>query len=411
MRALLYPRFAVPGAVLPREVLSRVPSWGLYPPRLCRPPPSVDPLGEHYAQALVMRVSFFWGSFRGSAGAASHISVIVVKFLTVPLNRQIKVLYHGIESISRRRGRNTMPENQSKPATVQSTQSEERPQILVITGISGAGRSTVANVLEDEGWYVIDNIPPQMLGSLAELVTRDGARVPKVALGIDVRARALFSDLPAAIETLRKSDIDFSMLFLDAKDETIIARYEAQRRPHPLQGEGRVLDGIRAERTLFEGLRLASDRTIDTTGMNVHELARTVREMFAEGADKKLNLTVMSFGFKYGAPSDANYMADMRFIPNPHWVPELRPLTGQDAPVRDYVLEHAGTEEFISNYLAALRPVLEGYRREGKYYATIAIGCTGGKHRSVAVTEELARRLSAFGELNVNVQHRDKGRE
>ena len=304
-----------------------------------------------------------------------------------------------------------MPENQSKPATVQSAQSEERPQILVITGISGAGRSTVANVLEDEGWYVIDNIPPQMLGSLAELVTRDGARVPKVALGIDVRARALFSDLPAAIETLRKSDIDFSMLFLDAKDETIIARYEAQRRPHPLQGEGRVLDGIRAERTLFEGLRLASDRTIDTTGMNVHELARTVREMFAEGADKKLNLTVMSFGFKYGAPSDANYMADMRFIPNPHWVPELRPLTGQDAPVRDYVLEHAGTEEFISNYLAALRPVLEGYRREGKYYGTIAIGCTGGKHRSVAVTEELARRLSAFGELNVNVQHRDKGRE
>ena len=299
-----------------------------------------------------------------------------------------------------------MADNQHH-AAAHSVQSDERPQILVITGISGAGRSTVANVLEDEGWYVIDNIPPQMLGSLAELVTRDGARVPKVALGIDVRARALFSDLPAAIETLRKSDIDFSMLFLDAKDETIIARYEAQRRPHPLQGEGRVLDGIRAERTLFEGLRLASDRTIDTTGMNVHELARTVREMFAEGADKKLNLTVM----KYGAPSDANYMADMRFIPNPHWVPELRPLTGQDAPVRDYVLEHAGTEEFISNYLAALRPVLEGYRREGKYYATIAIGCTGGKHRSVAVTEELARRLSAFPDVNVNVQHRDKGRE
>ena len=381
---------------------------GFAVPSLTLPPASfLGPLGEDYPQGYVTPLSFL----RGSAGGAAFISVIVVKFLTVPLNRQIKVLYHGIESISRRRGRSTMPENQSKPATVQSAQSEERPQILVITGISGAGRSTVANVLEDEGWYVIDNIPPQMLGSLAELVTRDGARVPKVALGIDVRARALFSDLPAAIETLRKSDIDFSMLFLDAKDETIIARYEAQRRPHPLQGEGRVLDGIRAERTLFEGLRLASDRTIDTTGMNVHELARTVREMFAEGADKKLNLTVMSFGFKYGAPSDANYMADMRFIPNPHWVPELRPLTGQDAPVRDYVLEHAGTEEFISNYLAALRPVLEGYRREGKYYATIAIGCTGGKHRSVAVTEELARRLSAFGELNVNVQHRDKGRE
>lgn len=288
---------------------------------------------------------------------------------------------------------------------------EQKPQILVITGISGAGRSTVANVLEDEGWYVIDNIPPQMLESLADLVTTDGARVPKVALGIDVRARALFDDLPAAIDTLRKLDVDFSMLFLDAKDETIIARYEAQRRPHPLQGEGRVLDGIRAERTLFEVLRTASDHTIDTTNLNVHELARTVREMFAEGTDKKLNLSVMSFGFKYGAPTDANYMADMRFIPNPHWNPELRPLTGMDAPVRSYVLQNPGTEEFISNYLAALRPVLEGYRREGKYYATIAIGCTGGKHRSVAVTEEVARRLREFPDLNINVQHRDKGRE
>ncbi|WP_413040970.1 RNase adapter RapZ [Rothia dentocariosa] len=287
----------------------------------------------------------------------------------------------------------------------------QKPQILVITGISGAGRSTVANVLEDEGWYVIDNIPPQMLESIAELVTQDGAKVPKVALGIDVRARAVFDDLPAAIETLRKSDVDFSMLFLDAKDETIVARYEAQRRPHPLQGEGRVLDGIRAERSLFEGLRLASDRTIDTTGMNVHELARTVREMFADGPDKKLNLTVMSFGFKHGSPTDANFMADMRFIPNPHWIPELRPLTGQDAPVRDYVLSNSGTEEFISNYLEALRPVLEGYRREGKYYATIAIGCTGGKHRSVAVAEEITRRLSAFPEVNVHVLHRDKGRE
>ena len=133
--------------------------------------------------------------------------------------------------------------------------------------------------------------------------------------------------------------------------------------------------------------------------------------MFADGPDKKLNLTVMSFGFKYGSPTDANFMADMRFIPNPHWIPELRPLTGQDAPVRDYVLSNSGTEEFISNYLEALRPVLEGYRREGKYYATIAIGCTGGKHRSVAVTEEIARRLSAFPEVNVHVLHRDKGRE
>ena len=303
-----------------------------------------------------------------------------------------------------------MPENQSKPATVQSAQSEKRPQILVITGISGAGRSTVANVLEDEGWYVIDNIPPQMLGSLADLVTRDGARVPKVALGIDVRARALFSDLPAAIETLRKSDIDFSMLFLDAKDETIIARYEAQRRPHPLQGEGRVLDGIRAERTLFEGLRLASDRTIDTTGMNVHELARTVREMFAEGADKKLNLTVMSFGFKYGAPSDANYMADMRFIPNPHWVPELRPKTGLSPDVASYVLSQDAAQEFQGCMLGIIEVAAPGYLTEGKRQVTVAIGCTGGKHRSTSMTEELAIRLRGRG-YGVSVLHRDLGKE
>lgn len=288
---------------------------------------------------------------------------------------------------------------------------EEKPEILVITGISGAGRSTAANTLEDEGWYVVDNIPPQMLQDLANLVSTAPESMRKFAVGIDVRARALFKDLPAAIDTLRKSDVDFSMLFLDAKDADIVARYEAQRRPHPLQGEGRVLDGIKEERELFAELKEAADTVIDTSGKNVHELTRTIREMYSHDGPKLLNLTVMSFGFKYGAPTDANYMADMRFIPNPHWIPELRPFTGKDAQVRDYVFSNPGTHEFVDNYVEALKPVLEGYRREGKHYATLAIGCTGGKHRSVAVAEELGRRLGELADMHVSVQHRDMGRE
>ena len=288
---------------------------------------------------------------------------------------------------------------------------QKKPEILVVTGISGAGRSTAANTLEDEGWYVVDNIPPQMLEALADLVTRAPESMPKLAVGIDIRSQALFNDLPAAIDTLRKSDVEFSMLFLDAKDKDIIARYEAQRRPHPLQGSGRVVDGIERERELFAGLKHAADSVIDTSGMNVHQLTRTVREMYSSSGPKLLNITVMSFGFKYGAPTDANYMADMRFIPNPHWIPELRPFTGKDKPVRDYVFNNPGTGEFVENFVKALTPVIHGYRNEGKHYATIAIGCTGGKHRSVAMTEEIARRLGEFPDVHINVQHRDMGRE
>lgn len=292
-----------------------------------------------------------------------------------------------------------------------SSEPHQRPEILVITGISGAGRSTAANTLEDEGWYVVDNIPPQMLEALAELVTRAPDSMPKLAVGIDIRSRAVFNDLPVAIDTLRKSNVEFSMLFIDAKDEDIIARYETQRRPHPLQGTGRVLDGIIRERKLFSELKEAADSVIDTTGMNVHQLTKAIREMYSDQGPKLLNLTLMSFGFKYGAPGDANMMADMRFIPNPHWVKELRPLTGLDDGVRDFVFANPGTSEFLDSFLETLKPVIAGYRREGKHYATIAIGCTGGKHRSVAMTEEIARRLRKNPEVLVNIQHRDMGRE
>lgn len=286
-----------------------------------------------------------------------------------------------------------------------------KPQILVITGISGAGRSTAANTLEDEGWYVVDNIPPQMFSSLAQLVKDSPATMPKVAVGIDVRARRLLQDLPEAINNLRGLDVDFSILFMDAADKDVIARYEAQRRPHPLQKGGLVAEAISEERKLFAELKESADYIIDTTGMNVHQLAKKVRETYAPGKERMVNITVMSFGFKYGTPSDVHYMADMRFIPNPHWVPELRTQTGQDAGVRDYVFSHAGTEEFISHYIEALQPVIAGYRKEGKLYATFAIGCTGGKHRSVAVTEEVARRLRQMEDVNISVHHRDMGRE
>lgn len=292
-----------------------------------------------------------------------------------------------------------------------SSEQTVKPQILVITGISGAGRSTAANTLEDEGWYVVDNIPPQMLGSLAQLVKDSPGKLPKVAVGIDIRARRQLADLPEAINKLRASDIDFSMLFMDAADKDIIARYEAQRRPHPLQQGGLVAEAIAEERRIFAGLQEEADYVIDTSGMNIHQLAKKVRETYAPGKERLVNITVMSFGFKYGTPSDVHYMADMRFIPNPHWVPSLRAQTGQDAGVRDFVFAQDGTEEFISNYIAALQPVIAGYRREGKLYATFAIGCTGGKHRSVAVSEEIARRLSEMEDVNISVHHRDMGRE
>ncbi len=295
--------------------------------------------------------------------------------------------------------------------TPQSTQEGPRPRILVITGISGAGRSTAANTLEDEGWHVVDNLPPQMFASLAQLVKDSPQALSKLAVGFDIRSRNLLQDLPEAINQLRASDLDFSILFMDASDKDIIARYEAQRRPHPLQKGGLVADAIAQERRLFADLRDSADHVIDSSGMNVHQLAKKVRQTYAPGQEKLVNITVMSFGFKYGTPSDVHYMADMRFIPNPHWVPALRPLTGQDAPVRDYVFAQESTEDFISHYVEALKPVIEGYRREGKLYATFAIGCTGGKHRSVAVTEEVARRLRQLEDVKISVHHRDMGRE
>jgi UPF0042 nucleotide-binding protein len=290
---------------------------------------------------------------------------------------------------------------------VKPTESE----LLVVTGMSGAGRSTAANALEDHGWYVVENLPPQMLTTLTELVARTPQSIPKLAVVIDVRGKELFLDIKAALDGLRSAGVNYRVLFLDAEDTVLVRRFEQGRRPHPLQGDGRILDGIAAERDVLKDIRYSADIVIDTSELNVHALATSVTELFSESGPIVLRLNVMSFGFKYGLPVDANYVADVRFIPNPHWVPVLRPQTGLDEPVRDYVLGAQGAGDFIDRYVNALVPVLDGYRRENKHYATIAVGCTGGKHRSVAVTEEIAQRLAQLPGVQVTAHHRDLGRE
>ncbi|MDR6505626.1 RNase adapter RapZ [Arthrobacter oryzae] len=284
-------------------------------------------------------------------------------------------------------------------------------ELLVVTGMSGAGRSTAADALEDHGWYVVENLPPQMLGTLAELVSHAPQSIPKLAVVVDVRSKALFTDIRTALKTLEASGVMFRVLFLDANDHVLVRRFEQGRRPHPLQEGGRILDGIAAERELLHELRDSSDIVLDTSDFNVHALATAITELFSETGPVALRLNVMSFGFKYGLPVDANFVVDARFIPNPHWVPQLRPHTGLDKDVSDYVLEAEGVKSFVDRYVLAIEPVLDGYRRENKHYATVAVGCTGGKHRSVAVAMELSKKLAQYPRVTVTTTHRDLGRE
>lgn len=289
---------------------------------------------------------------------------------------------------------------------------EQRPtqEMVIVTGMSGAGRSTVGNALEDLGWYVVDNLPPQMLRPLVELAQHAGNALPRIAAVVDVRGGRLFSDVQAAIESLR-DNTTVRVVFLEATDAALVRRFEQVRRPHPLQGDGTLLDGITAERERMAELREHSDLVIDTSELNIHQLATTIAERFAEEDSSGLKITVMSFGFKYGLPTDVDHVADARFLPNPFWIPELKALSGRDDTVRDYVLGQPGAEEFIASYARSLEPVFAGYQRENKRHATIAIGCTGGKHRSVAIAEELAGLLRLMPGVAVSVKHRDLGRE
>jgi UPF0042 nucleotide-binding protein len=279
------------------------------------------------------------------------------------------------------------------------------PDIVIITGMSGAGRSTAAKSLEDLDWFVVDNLPPALLATMADLAERGQGAVPRIAIVVDVRSRAFTTDLQSAFDELEARRAHPRVVFLEASDDVLVRRFESVRRPHPLQGEGRVVDGIVRE------VRAEADLVIDTSALNVHELRGKIIGFFGgEGSDSSLRATVVSFGYKYGLPVDADLVVDCRFLPNPHWVPELRPYTGRDAAVRDYVLSRPGAKEFLDAYTEVLRLLVEGYEREGKHYVTLAVGCTGGKHRSVAMAEQLGGRLRDEG-LDLQVVHRDLGRE
>jgi RNase adapter protein RapZ len=282
--------------------------------------------------------------------------------------------------------------------------------IVVITGLSGAGRSTAAKSLEDLGWFVVDNLPPGLLPTMADLAARSNGAVTKMAAVVDVRSRAFSTDLKSAISDLGARRAAARVVYLEAADDTLVRRFDSERRPHPLQGTGRVTDGIAAERELLREVRGDADLVLDTSRLNVHELRAKVRDFFGGGAAAGLRLSIVSFGYKYGLPVDADLVADCRFLPNPHWIAERAPLTGQDEPAREYILSRPGAQEFLNSYTELLRVVLPGYEREGKRFVTLALGCTGGKHRSVAMADELAARMADAG-ADVQVVHRDLGRE
>ena len=284
--------------------------------------------------------------------------------------------------------------------------------IVVVTGLSGAGRSTAAKCFEDLGYFVVDNLPPELLATMVDLGSRSQGAVTRIAAVMDVRSRAFSSDLRGVIDDLDTAGLAPRVLFLEASDGELVRRFESVRREHPLQGGGRLTDGIAAERRLLEPLRDAADLVVDTTGRSVHQLRRVIETTFvAERTDRPpLRATLVSFGFKYGLPVDADLVVDVRFLPNPFWIPELRDLTGQDEAVRDYVLGQNGASLFLDQYTALLETIGAGYKREGKHFLTLAVGCTGGKHRSVTIAEELSRRLNAM-DVRTTVVHRDLGRE
>lgn len=293
---------------------------------------------------------------------------------------------------------------------------EEPPgiEVTLVSGLSGAGRSTAAKVLEDLGWFVVDNLPPELIATMVDLGARARGEITRIAVVMDVRSRAFTADLGAVIKDLDARGYKPRLLFLEATDAVLVRRFEQVRRSHPLQGDGRLADGIHAERELLRPLREMADLVVDTSTVTVPVLRGTLERSFGSDAVQATHVTVLSFGYKYGLPMDSDLVVDVRFLPNPFWIPELKDFTGRDAPVRDYVLSQEGAAEFLDRYLELLQLIGAGYRREGKRYLTVSVGCTGGKHRSVAISEEIARRLreSPAGEhLAVSVAHRDLGRE
>jgi UPF0042 nucleotide-binding protein len=291
------------------------------------------------------------------------------------------------------------------------TGTESGIDVVLVTGLSGAGRGTAAKVLEDLGWYVADNLPPELIARMVDLGLAAGSRITQLAVVMDVRSRGFTGDLDWVRKDLATRDIAPRVLFLEASDDILVRRYEQNRRSHPLQGNQTLAEGIAAERAMLAPVRATADLIVDTSKLSVPALRETIEGAFGGETVAYTSVTVESFGYKYGLPMDADTVMDVRFLPNPHWVDELRRHTGQHPAVREYVLGQPGAAEFLDTYHRLLDLVIEGYRREGKRYMTVAIGCTGGKHRSVAMAEALAGRLQGGDQLSVRVLHRDLGRE
>ena len=288
-------------------------------------------------------------------------------------------------------------------------QPDHRGEVVVVTGMTGAGRSTAAKELEDLGYFVVDNLPPALLPEMVGLVDESRGTEQPVAVVVDVRSGSFFDSLQEMVKH-GAAGRRTTLLFLEADDDVLVRRQEAARRPHPLQAGGRLLDGLIRERVALADLRGSADIVIDTSNLNVHQLTDKVAQHFGSPESTRLQITVVSFGFKYGIPVDADFVADMRFLPNPYWIPELRPMSGCDRGVSDYVLGREGAGEFLAQYVPVLETAATGYLNEGKRFMTVAIGCTGGRHRSVAMTEEIVSRLRDQG-YDARASHRDLGRE
>jgi RNase adapter protein RapZ len=287
-----------------------------------------------------------------------------------------------------------------------------QPTLVIITGMSGAGKTIAVQSLEDLGYFCVDNLPPVLIPKFAELIEQSQGRIAKVALVIDLRGREFFTSLSESLGFIREHyTIHYEILFLDATDSVLVQRYKESRRRHPLAPEGLPLDGIHMERKLLEDLKGWATQVIDTSSLKPAQLKEKIVSRFANMDRSSISINVTSFGFKYGVPIDADLIFDVRFLPNPHYVESLRPKTGQDSEVYDYVMKWSETQVFLSKLLDMLQYLIPLYQKEGKSQVVIGIGCTGGKHRSVALAEYLGRKLAAGGTDTVRVQHRDAERE